>query len=113
MAAVDRIPLGTASALEFLGPLWRRGRTRQGPPPPGLARAGCSRYRSLTEPWAGAVNPVGVLFALGAAVCWACYILLTQRADDEVTGINALAVSMPRRRSGCDHRRRPVGFCRG
>ena len=95
MAALDRIPLGTASALEFLGPLGvavahGKGRHRFGWP--GLAAVG---VLLLTQPWAGAVDPVGVLFALGAAVCWATYILLTQRVGDEVAGINGLAVSMP------------------
>jgi inner membrane transporter RhtA len=59
---------------------------------PGLAALGVIL---LTQPWAGTVDPIGVLFALGAAACWASYILLTQRAGDEVSGINALAVSMP------------------
>jgi inner membrane transporter RhtA len=36
-----------------------------------------------------------VLFALGAAGCWAAYILLTQKVGDEVVGITGLAVSMP------------------
>ena len=49
----------------------------------------------LTEPWHGAADPVGVAFALAAAVCWAAYILLTQRVGDEVTGLQGLAVSMP------------------
>ena len=66
MAAIDRIPLGTASALEFLGPL-------------GVAVAhGKGRHRVA---WPG-IAAVGV-------------VLLTQRAGDEVSGINALAVSMP------------------
>lgn len=30
-----------------------------------------------------------------AGVCWALYILLTQRVGDEVAGVNGLAVSMP------------------
>ncbi|MEO3759242.1 EamA family transporter [Mycobacterium sp. B14F4] len=95
MAALDRIPLGTASALEFLGPLGvavAHGRGRDRVLWPGLAAVGVVL---LTQPWAGAVDPVGVLFALAAAVCWASYILLTQRVGDEVAGINGLAVSMP------------------
>ena len=95
MAAIDRIPLGTASAIEFLGPLGvavAHGKGGHRVVWPGLAAVGVVL---LTRPWDGAVDPVGVLFALAAAACWACYILLTQRAGDEVSGINALAVSMP------------------
>ncbi len=95
MAAIDRIPLGTASALEFLGPLGvavAHGKGKNRVLWPGLAAVG---VLLLTQPWAGAVDPVGVLYALGAAVCWAGYILLTQRVGDEVAGINGLAVSMP------------------
>ena len=94
MAAVDRIPLGTASALEFLGPLGVAvllGRGRHRFVWPGLAAVG---VLLLTQPWAGDVDLVGVGFALAAAVCWGCYILLTQRVGDGVDGINGLAVSM-------------------
>ncbi|SRX82011.1 drug/metabolite transporter permease [Rhodococcus jostii RHA1] [Mycolicibacterium parafortuitum] len=95
MAALDRIPLGTASALEFLGPLGvavarGHGRGRWAWPP--LAALG---VLLLTEPWAGTVDPVGVGYALGAAACWGIYILLTQKVGDEVAGITGLAVSMP------------------
>jgi inner membrane transporter RhtA len=38
---------------------------------------------------------LGVVLALGAGAGWAAYILLTQRAGDELTGLQALAVSMP------------------
>jgi inner membrane transporter RhtA len=95
MAAIDRIPLGTASALEFLGPLGvavAHGKGRQRFVWPGLAAVG---VLLLTQPWAGVVDPIGVMFALGAALCWGCYILLTQRVGDAVAGINGLAVSMP------------------
>ena len=95
MAALDRIPLGTASALEFLGPLGvavAHGRGRSRFVWPGLAAVGVVL---LTQPWAGGVDPVGVLYALAAAACWATYILLTQRVGDEVAGITGLAVSMP------------------
>jgi inner membrane transporter RhtA len=95
MAAVSRIPLGTASALEFLGPLGVAvavGKGRRRLMWPALAALGVVL---LTQPWAGAVDPIGVLFALGAAVGWAAYILLTQRVGDDVAGINGLAVSLP------------------
>jgi inner membrane transporter RhtA len=95
MAALGRIPLGTASALEFLGPLGvavAHGKGGHRVVWPAVAAVGVVL---LTAPWAGAVDPVGVMFALGAALCWASYILLTQRVGDEVAGINGLAVSMP------------------
>ena len=95
MAALDRIPLGTASALEFLGPLGvavARGRGQARFLWPGVAAVG---VLLLTQPWSGTVDLVGVGYALAAAVCWAGYILLTQRVGDEVAGINGLAVSMP------------------
>ncbi|MFC4948301.1 EamA family transporter [Pseudonocardia sp. GCM10023141] len=94
MAAVARLPLGTASALEFLGPLGvavARGRGA-GLWWPALAAVGVVL---LTEPWQGGADPVGVAFALGAALCWAAYILLTQRVGDQVAGLRGLAVSMP------------------
>lgn len=95
MAALARIPLGTASALEFLGPLSvavAHGKGRHRLWWPGLAAVGVVL---LTQPWAGTADPVGVLYALAAAACWAVYILLTQRVGDSVAGINGLAVSMP------------------
>lgn len=94
MAAVARLPLGTASALEFLGPLtiavWRsRGVGRW------WAVVAALGVLLLTQPWTGAADPVGVAYALGAAVCWAAYILLTQRVGDAVSGLGGLAISMP------------------
>ncbi|KQW49110.1 hypothetical protein ASC77_10445 [Nocardioides sp. Root1257] len=94
MAAVARLPLGTASALEFLGPLGvavvrSRGTGRL------WALLAAVGVLCLTEPWAGSADPVGVAYALGAAACWAAYILLTQRVGDQVSGIAGLAVSMP------------------
>lgn len=94
MAAIARIPLGTASALEFLGPLGVAvlvGRGRYRFVWPGVAAIG---VLLLTQPWAGTVDPVGVGLALAAACCWAGYILLTQRVGDAVEGVNGLAVSM-------------------
>ncbi len=95
MQAVARLPLGTASALEFLGPLGvavLRGRGSARWVWPGLAAGG---VLLLTEPWSGGADPLGVAFALGAACCWAAYILLTQRVGDKVAGLGGLGVSMP------------------
>src|SRR5262245_34143058 len=85
MAAIARLPLGTASALEFLGPLGvavARGRGGK-KLLPVLAATGVVL---LTEPWNGGADPAGVAYALGAAVFWAAYILLVQHVGDEVSG---------------------------
>ena len=95
MASVARLPLGTASALEFLGPLAVAVARSHGGRLllwPLLAGVGVVL---LTEPWQGEVDLVGVALALGAAVCWASYILLTQAVGDEVTGLTGLAISLP------------------
>lgn len=93
MLAVDRIPMGTASALEFLGPLSvavvrGQGRSRLLWPP--IAAAGVV---ALTEPWTGAVDALGIAFALGAACMWAGYIVLTQHVGDRIEGLGGLAIS--------------------
>jgi inner membrane transporter RhtA len=93
MAAVARLPLGTASALEFLGPLGvavARG-DRRSLLWPGFAAAG---VLLLTHPWQGSASPAGIACALGAAICWAGYIMLTQAVGDEVAGLQGLAVSI-------------------
>ena len=95
MEALARLPLGTASALEFLGPLGvavARGGGGRRLWWPALAAIGVVL---LTEPWHGGVDPVGIGFALAAACCWATYILLTQRVGDDVLGLHGLGVSMP------------------
>jgi inner membrane transporter RhtA len=94
MASVARLPLGTASALEFLGPLGLavvrgHGTTKLWP---AVAAVGVVL---LTEPWHGAGDVVGIAFALAAAAFWAAYIVLTQQVGDEVSGIKGLAISMP------------------
>ncbi|GGX18632.1 EamA family transporter [Streptomyces chryseus] len=94
MLAVSRLPLGTASALEFLGPLAVSlfgpggGRKR-------WTAAAAVGVVLLTEPWDGGIDAAGAGYALAAAACWAGYILLTQRVGDSVTGLSGLALSMP------------------
>lgn len=94
MQAISRLPLGTASALEFLGPLavslFGPGTGRR-----AWAAAAALGVVMLTEPWRGGADALGVAYALGAAACWAAYIVLTQRVGDRVTGLSGLALSMP------------------
>ena len=94
MLAIARLPLGTASALEFLGPLavslYGPGSGRR-----HWAAPAAIGVVLLTQPWHGGADPAGLVFALASAVCWAAYILLTQHVGDRVTGLNGLAVSMP------------------
>jgi len=93
--AIARIPLGQAVAVEFLGPLTvavvrRSGRWGLVWPP--LAFAG---VLLVTQPWSGHMDVLGVTLALGAGVCWALYILLTQHVGDRFHGVAGLAISMP------------------
>lgn len=95
MASLDRIALGTATALEFLGPLAVavvHGSGRHRVVWPGLAAVGVVL---LCRPFDGGIDVKGALLAIAAGLCWAIYILLTQRVGDQVSGVNGLAVSMP------------------
>jgi len=79
--ALRTIPFGIAVAIEFCGPLavamWSSRR------PVDFVWVGCALVGLLLllplghgEP----LDPVGVMFALGAAVCWALYIIFGKRA---------------------------------
>jgi inner membrane transporter RhtA len=95
LAAIERIPLGTAVAIEFLGPLSvaaGRSRDRRALAWPVLALAGVVL---LTQPWRGEVEAAGIGFAALAAVGWATYILLTQRIGDRFVGITGLSLTIP------------------
>ncbi|WP_185973086.1 EamA family transporter [Aeromicrobium piscarium] len=95
LSAIDRIPLGTAVAIEFLGPLTvaavRSGSLRM-LVWPVLALAGVVL---LTEPWQGGADVVGIGFAVSAGAGWGVYILLTQKVGDRFSGISALSLTVP------------------
>ena len=93
--AIARLPLGTAVAIEFMGPLTVaavHSKDRRALAWPLLALVGVV---ALTEPWTGAVSLTGVLFAAASAVGWAGYILITQHVGDRFAGVDGLAISLP------------------
>lgn len=95
LAALERIPLGTAVAIEFLGPLTvaaARSGSRRALVWPIVAFVGVVL---LTEPWLGEIDLLGVGFAAIAAVGWGTYILYTQRIGDRFDGIQGLALTIP------------------
>ena len=95
LAAIDRIPLGTAVAIEFLGPLTVaavHSHTRRAL---GWTLVALAGVVMLNQPWHGDVNAAGVTFAALAAVGWATYILLTQRMGDRFGGLSGLSLTVP------------------
>ena len=92
--AIARIPLGVAVTIEFAGPLLVAviGSRR---PLDGvwivLAAAGIVL---LVDPVGGSMDPVGVAFALAAAVCWMAYIYLSKRVGEAFPGGSGLALAM-------------------
>lgn len=95
LAAIERLPLGTVVAIEFLGPLTVaavRSHHRSALVWPGVVLFGVVL---LTEPWQGTVNAVGVLLSVLAAAGWGGYIILTQAVGDRFDGIQGLALTVP------------------
>lgn len=95
LSALDRIPLGTTVAIEFLGPLTvaaLSGKNLRAALWPLLALVGVVL---LTRPWTGSVDLIGVAFALLAALCWGLYIVFTQQVGDQFSGIRGLALATP------------------
>lgn len=95
LMAVARIPLGTAVAIEFLGPLAVAAITNKKRSAylwPALALVGVVL---LTEPWQDTIDPAGIGFALLAGVCWALYNVFTQFVGDRYSGISGLAITIP------------------
>lgn len=95
LAAIDRIPLGTAVAIEFLGPLTvaaLHSRSRRALAWPLLALVGVVL---LTEPWQGTPDALGIAYAAVAAVGWGLYIVITQHVGDRFAGVDGLAISLP------------------
>lgn len=95
LAAVERIPLGTAVAIEFLGPLAVAAimsKQRKALIWPLLALVGVVL---LTDPWRGTIDLIGVGYALAAGTCWGLYNVFTQHVGDRHSGISGLSLTIP------------------
>ena len=89
--AIARLPLGTAVAIEFCGPVVVAAIASRRPRDVGavvLAAAGVALIADVR--WSGSTS--GVLWALAAATMWAVYILLGKRVARAGNGIDDLAV---------------------
>lgn len=91
--AIARIPLGTAVAIEFLGPVAvaTYGSRR---PRDILAVAMVAAGVALLAGVQTGADTLGIVFALVAAALWAGYILLGKRVADAGAGLDSLAVGM-------------------
>lgn len=89
--AIDRLPLGTAVAIEFCGPVAVAAfASRTARDWAALVLAGLGVALIADVQWAGSAG--GVLWALGAATAWAGYILLAKRVAQGGNGLDDLAV---------------------
>jgi inner membrane transporter RhtA len=92
--ALDRIPLGIAVTLEFVGPLgvaFAASRHRRDLLWALLAAAG---ILLLSPAPGGDLDALGVAFALLAGGAWAAYIVLSSRIGREFSGGEGLALAM-------------------
>lgn len=92
--SIDRIPLGAAVTLEFVGPLAVAvvgSRKRLDLLWVALAIGG---ILLLTTPSGAGLNTSGVILALLAGAWWAAYILLSARTGRAFPGLSGLALAM-------------------
>ena len=89
--AIARLPLGTAVAIEFVGPVAVAAVASRRPRDVAavvLAAVGVALIADVR--WSG--SPSGVLWALAAAGMWAAYILLGKRVASAGNGLDDMAV---------------------
>src|SRR6195952_1210546 len=96
--AIEYLPLGTAGAIEFLGPVAVAGVTGRGwRDRLGIALAAAGVVLLAGVQLEGGLTRdvvIGLIAILGSAAAWAGYILLGRRIATARDGISALAVGM-------------------
>ena len=93
-AAIDRIPLGIAVTVEFLGPLGVAVLTGRGPLALIWAAMAALGVVAIADPFGGGANLLGIAFAGLAALGWAAYILLGARLGRVFPGASGLAIGV-------------------
>ena len=89
--SIARLPLGTAVALEFVGPVLVAAFGSRSVRDVGALLLVVSGVVLIADVrWAG--STLGVLFALSAAALWAGYIVLGKRVASAGLGVDGLAV---------------------
>jgi len=98
--AVSHLSVGVALLLEYLAPvlvvgcLWATTRRRPGTLTlAGAALALTGSVVVLDVFSGGRVDAVGVAWALGAAICAACYFLLSDRVATDGSGLNPVTLA--------------------
>lgn len=94
--SLERIPLGIAVAIEFVGPLGVAIFASKKPVDIlWVALAGLGIYLILPNTqYQESLDLVGVLFALGAALCWALYIIFAKSVGKEGNSLQVTAWGM-------------------
>ena len=92
--ALDRLPLGVAVTIEFVGPLGVAVATSHRRADLAWAALAAGGILLLANPGGASIDPLGLAFVLCAGACWAAYILLSQRAGPSFEGGRGLALAM-------------------
>ncbi len=93
-AAIDRIPLGVAVTVEFLGPLGVAVFKGRGPLALLWAALAACGVAALAGPFGGSADLLGIAFAAVAALGWASYILLAGRVGRVFAGASGLTIGV-------------------
>jgi inner membrane transporter RhtA len=93
-AALDRIPLGIAVTVEFLGPLGVAVFTGRGPLSLLWAAMAALGVVALAGPFGGSPDLLGIACAAAAAGGWAAYILIGGRLGRAFPGVSGLAAGV-------------------